>query len=49
MFGWWVGIVSAIIVDGMAVSDNFAREEKLKSELRAAPAGEQEQLKKGHS
>jgi len=46
MFGWWVGIVSAVIVDGMTLSDSFAREEKLKASLRQASGAEADNIKK---
>jgi len=35
-FGWWTGITSAVIIDVWALTDNFAKEEKIKKQLQAA-------------
>lgn len=34
MFGWWVGISTALVVDGMALRDNVQKEAKLRANLQ---------------
>jgi hypothetical protein len=33
MLGWWVGITTALLVDGMALRENITKESKLRSNL----------------